>query len=397
MRIRWPGQPLTVRTDLRPGMVGRGYTASLAAVGGRPSYRWAIADDNELPLGLSLEPSTGTISGIPESASEGATSFVVMVTDAEGNGRRSELTLTIRSALKISQHIDVSAPGDGSSYLVELHASGGSTPYRWARAPGSGRPDGLVLDGGTGVISGIARNIGTTHLAVQVTDADGFDDSAVFVLEVRRSSLVSRASGLARRNAATLSPRTGRLSVRIRSRAARRSALGWLHTTTLLSMLAVGLPTVATLFILAYTFARSGPHLIYLGVGMMVGLAAFVIGILTGFLFGIPRAVSSGDLRHKKAASGSGSGSGYVPSSNLAEVSDWLTKLLLGAGLVQLTHLGAPIASLIDDVAAGLHHGQGSQSATVMAGAILIGYATIGLLDGYVVTTVWYPRKISKL
>jgi hypothetical protein len=35
-------------------------------------------------------------------------------------------------------------------------------------------------------------------------------------------------------------------------------------------------------------------------------------------------------------------------------VSDWLTKLLLGAGLVQLTRLGAPISQLIDSVAAGL-------------------------------------------
>ena len=44
----------------------------------------------------------------------------------------------------------------------------------------------------------------------------------------------------------------------------------------------------------------------------------------------------------------------FATSTNLAEVSDWLTKLLLGAGLVSLTKIGAPLGHLIDTVAAGL-------------------------------------------
>jgi hypothetical protein len=31
-----------------------------------------------------------------------------------------------------------------------------------------------------------------------------------------------------------------------------------------------------------------------------------------------------------------------------------------------------------------------------MAGAILFGYAAIGLLDAYVVTTMWYQQKLEK-
>jgi len=86
----------------------------------------------------------------------------------------------------------------------------------------------------------------------------------------------------------------------------------------------------------------------------------------------------------------------YTPSSNLAEVSDWLTKLLLGAGLVQLTRLGAPVAHLIDNIAAGLHSTAASASgAKVAAGAILFGYTITGILVGYVMTTLWYQRKIT--
>lgn len=122
--------------------------------------------------------------------------------------------------------------------------------------------------------------------------------------------------------------------------------------------------------------------------------SGFLIGCLIGFLFGIPKVVSSGQARL-----GSGSAE-YAPSSNLAEVSDWLTKLLLGAGLVQLTHLGAPIGHLIDTVGAGLTAttvtSGPSSAAKVMAGAILFGYVAIGMLDAYVVTTVWYQNRLSK-
>jgi hypothetical protein len=31
-----------------------------------------------------------------------------------------------------------------------------------------------------------------------------------------------------------------------------------------------------------------------------------------------------------------------------------------------------------------------------MAGAILFGYAAIGLLDAYVVTTMWYQQELEK-
>ena len=129
-------------------------------------------------------------------------------------------------------------------------------------------------------------------------------------------------------------------------------------------------------------------HWSYASIGLLTSLAALVTGYLAGFLFGIPRVVSSGALRHATNE--------YTPSSNLAEVSDWLTKLLLGAGLVQLTRLGAPVAHLIDNIAAGLHSTAASASgAKVAAGAILFGYTITGILVGYVMTTLWYQRKIT--
>jgi hypothetical protein len=173
------------------------------------------------------------------------------------------------------------------------------------------------------------------------------------------------------------------------------------HIGSWLALLALGIPAFGAIWIWVYAFATPGSHWTYLGVAMLTSLTAFLSGCLIGFLFGIPRVVSSGQLRHDPKLGQDPTSPEYSPSSNLAEVSDWLTKLLLGAGLVQLTRLGAPIGGLIDHVAAGLHATGASagtdQTAKVMAGAILFGYAVIGLLDGYVVTTVWYQNKLVNI
>lgn len=182
--------------------------------------------------------------------------------------------------------------------------------------------------------------------------------------------------------------------------------------------------TVGGLVVFAfYAFSVPGPAARYLGVGLLTAFAALATGCLFGFLFGVPKVVSSGEYRLNKAppaaeieanedplleqtpgkggsqtsaSSADGAITRFTPSTNLSEVSDWLTKLLLGAGLVQLTHLGAPASALIGSVAAGLVDESGSPSgaAQVTAGAILIAYTVLGFLNGYVVTTLWYARML---
>lgn len=219
-------------------------------------------------------------------------------------------------------------------------------------------------------------------------------------------------------------------------------------------------------------FSAPGRDLHSFGAGGLTAFAALAAGSLIGFLFGIPRVVSSGELRHQadrpalvtttetdttktrtetvpatapgtrptpsslwrrprksspsptpppkdtsesgpveaKAAVADGEagqvpdGMGqtpaatqFSPSTNLAEVSDWLTKLLLGAGLVGLTQLGGPLGTLVNTVAGGLETStsQGpSTGAQVVAASTMILFWVVGFLAGYVVTTLWYGRRI---
>lgn len=171
----------------------------------------------------------------------------------------------------------------------------------------------------------------------------------------------------------------------------------WLHrftyVTTWLTLLAFGMLLGGTAWIWIYAFSTPGSHWSYVAVGMLTALAALLTGFLAGFLVGVPKIVSSGQVHLSDRA--------FSPSTNLSEISDWLTKLLLGAGLVSLSHLGGPIGKLINEVAGGLH-GPASdaaaiQAAKVTAGTIMVAFTVLGVLGGYIVTSTWYQKKISDL
>ena len=73
-------QPLSITTSALPGgTVGTAYNAQLAATGGTGSKSWSITSGT-LPAGLSLNPSTGVISGTP--AVPGTSTMTVRVEDS---------------------------------------------------------------------------------------------------------------------------------------------------------------------------------------------------------------------------------------------------------------------------------------------------------------------------
>jgi len=333
------------------GMVGDPYDAPLTATGGAPPYTWTSSPS--LPPGLPLEsPQPGQQARIHGTPTEPFT-YKITVTDAANDTGHADLI--INPKLTISTPHILREAQKGKPYSEVLDATGGAPPYTWTA---SDTPDGLSVSA-TGTITW-ENATGSTRFHVYAADNAGHTDDGQFTIPLR--------------------------------------AHWWerlFHIGNWLAFLALGVPTLGAAWIISYAFATPGSHWTYFGVGMATALAAFLSGCLIGFLFGIPRIVSSGQSRLDPASDE------YAPSSNLAEVSDWLTKLLLGAGLVQLTHLGAPIGHLINTVAAGLTATTAptvpSSAAKVLAGGILIGYVAIGLLDSYVVTTLWYQNKLGKI
>jgi hypothetical protein len=95
--------PLTITTSSLPaGQVGVAYSASLNATGGTTPYRWSLTSGT-LPAGLSLNASTGAITGTP-TATANATALTFKVSDSSSPAQSQSvnLTLTITAAVSVS-------------------------------------------------------------------------------------------------------------------------------------------------------------------------------------------------------------------------------------------------------------------------------------------------------
>jgi hypothetical protein len=163
---------LTITTTVLPaGTVGSTYSGSLAAQGGTAPYNnWAISSGS-LPTGLTLNPSTGTITGTPTVA--GASAFTVKLTDSGSPAQTATQSLSIFINPATLSITTVSLPSGtvATAYSASLGAQGGTTPYtNWSLSSGS-LPAGLTLNASTGTISGTPTTAGTSTFTVKLTDS----------------------------------------------------------------------------------------------------------------------------------------------------------------------------------------------------------------------------------
>jgi hypothetical protein len=158
------GAPVITTTSLPSAIVGIAYSQTLAAAGGDGRYAWAITA-GALPTGLSLNASTGAITGTPTIA--GSASFNVRVTSA-GQTATKLLSIAINSTLP--EITTSSLPGGvvGTAYSQRLTAVGGDENYSWAIAGGA-LPAGLSLNEASGTVAGTPTAAGTASFTVRVT------------------------------------------------------------------------------------------------------------------------------------------------------------------------------------------------------------------------------------
>lgn len=157
-----------VTNSLPNGTAGTAYSQSLAATGGLTPYAWSISLGT-LPAGLTLNASTGAITGTPTTA--GTSNFTVKVTDAGTGTATAALSITIAPApLSITTTSPLATGAVNANYSATLQSAGGTPPVTWAVTTGS-LPAGLALNAATGAITGIPTTAGTTTFTVTATDS----------------------------------------------------------------------------------------------------------------------------------------------------------------------------------------------------------------------------------
>lgn len=127
------------------------------------------------------------------------------------------------------------------------------------------------------------------------------------------------------------------------------------------------------------------------------------VGVLGGFLFGIPRVQQS---------TGAGEATGPRPSeppkppystdehyqlginTNLEQVSDWLTKIIVGVGLVELKSMSSYLSRMARYVGESFAAGVGNDQ---HAAAIIVFFTTWGFLSGFLITRMYFTGAFARL
>jgi hypothetical protein len=121
-----------------------------------------------------------------------------------------------------------------------------------------------------------------------------------------------------------------------------------------------------------------------IGYGAIVSVSSTLAGGLVGVLFGIPRSLEGSKSQQ--------SGAEYVPNSNLEQVSDWLTKILVGVGLVQLGH--APVA--LEHLANSMKSGFGASTSSASFGlALSLSFAIAGFIYFYLWSRIFFIKDFT--
>jgi hypothetical protein len=177
-------------TSLPAGVEGTAYNQTVAVTGGAGTLTYAISV-GALPAGLSLNGSTGAITGTP-TGPNGTANFTVKVTDSNtgaGGPQSATKPLSITVNLPPAPSITTtSLPNatQGAAYGQTIAATGGLTPYTFSIVvPGTGTlPAGLTLSS-AGVISGTPTGLGTSSFTVKLTDSSNPSQSATQNLSIK--------------------------------------------------------------------------------------------------------------------------------------------------------------------------------------------------------------------
>jgi hypothetical protein len=154
------------------------------------------------------------------------------------------------------------------------------------------------------------------------------------------------------------------------------------------------------------------------GAGALLALASLMTGALVGFVFGIPRSLRERPSPPRQpnpapasptqsttasapasaptgtATDNTAAGNQFQSNTNLEEISDWLTKIIVGLGLTKLTKIPDYVGRLTWFVTHSIVAGHPEYTESV-AFSIMAAFGCCGFFMGYLMTRLFLQRAFS--
>ncbi|MCU1427023.1 MAG: Esterase [Actinomycetia bacterium] len=182
--------PALANPPLDAGEVAVSYLEPLNVTGGSGPGVWSIVT-GRLPLGLAIDASTGSISGLPTTAE--VVSFGVQMTDANDGIASQAMSIAIAPLPTIAMASPTGARV-GSPYRFAPTRTGGARPFTWS-VSGGALPRGLTLNPATGMVGGTPGRAGTSTVALRVVDHGAQRATRLFRFDVRAPASGYRLAG----------------------------------------------------------------------------------------------------------------------------------------------------------------------------------------------------------
>lgn len=130
---------------------------------------------------------------------------------------------------------------------------------------------------------------------------------------------------------------------------------------------------------------------------LLVGLASSITGALLGLIFAVPRRLRAPEASALQAKAQSASpvaaraAGEYDANTSLEDICDWLTKIIVGVGLVEAGEIGTFLGRAGLAVGRGaLDPRMGDVSAQVVGTAILVAFGVLGFLIYF----LWFRQNL---
>jgi hypothetical protein len=160
----------------------------------------------------------------------------------------------------------------------------------------------------------------------------------------------------------------------------------WLGAGTLLGIL----------FVLWFSINNS----LNIGLLLLWSMAYLAIGGLLGFIFSVPKMISDntpGNVSDTSVAMTASIKTRYQENTNLTQISDWLTKVLIGASLVELKEILKFVYHVAHAMGKGIHRpGYLTDAATITCAAIILYFITWGFISGYLVMKLVLTEQFAE-